>query len=79
MTSPALSDAARCCPGRGGCARARSSPPAKQVMDTIIDTYLQPRRTLRQRHALAKQGGIDLRTDFAEACRRERVDSLRCR
>ena len=52
---------------------------AEQVMDTIIDTYLQPNRTLHELHALAKQGGMNFLTDFAEACRIELVDPLQRR
>jgi hypothetical protein len=50
---------------------------AQQVMDTIIDTYLQPNRTLHELRALAEKGGMNFLTDFAEACRLELIDPAR--
>jgi hypothetical protein len=52
---------------------------AERVMETIIETYQQPNRTLHELHDLAKQGGMDFLTDFAEACRAELVDPVQRR
>jgi hypothetical protein len=44
---------------------------AEQIMETIVDTYLAPNLTLRELHALAKKGGMNLLVEFGEACRTE--------
>jgi hypothetical protein len=50
---------------------------AELVMDSVIETYRQPNRTLHELHVLAKAGGMNFLTDFAEACRAELVDPAR--
>lgn len=44
---------------------------AERAMDTIIETYLQPNKTLSELKALAEKGGMDFLYDFGEACRLE--------
>jgi hypothetical protein len=42
---------------------------AERAMDAIIQTYLQPNRTLHEIRELAKAGGMNFLADFSEACR----------
>ena len=49
---------------------------AERIMDAIIDTYLQPNRTLRELRTLAQNGGMNFLTDFGEACRLELLDPV---
>jgi hypothetical protein len=44
---------------------------AEQAMNAIVETYLQPNRTLHELRALAQQGGMNFLQDFGEACRVE--------
>ena len=44
---------------------------AERTMDTIIETYHAPNRSLYEMKAFAKQGGLNFLLDFGEACRRE--------
>lgn len=44
---------------------------AERAMDTIVDTYLKPNKTLHELKLFAEQGGMDFLHDFGEACRAE--------
>jgi len=45
---------------------------AEAVMHAITETYLAPnRRTLRELHSFAQEGGMDFLLAFGEACRKE--------
>jgi hypothetical protein len=47
-------------------------------METIMETYLAPDRTLHEMWAFAKQGGMNLLLGFSAACREElaRTDQM---
>ena len=42
---------------------------AERAMNAIIETYLQPNRTLRDIRTLAQSGEMNFLLDFGEACR----------
>ena len=42
---------------------------AMRIADHILETYLGPNRTLHETRDLARQGGINILTEFSEACR----------
>ncbi len=42
---------------------------AERAMNVIIETYLQPNRTLRDIRSLAQSGEMNFLLDFGEACR----------
>ena len=44
---------------------------AEATLNAIIDTYLQPNRTLHDIRLLAQTGGMNFLLDFGEACRAE--------
>jgi hypothetical protein len=44
---------------------------AIRIVDHILDTYLGPNRTLHEMRELARQGGINILTEFSEACRED--------
>jgi hypothetical protein len=44
---------------------------AMRVEDTIIKTYLGPNRTLPEMMDYAHNGGLDVLTEFGEACRKD--------
>jgi hypothetical protein len=45
---------------------------AEDVMRAITETYLAPnRRTLRELHSFAQEGGMDFLLAFGEACRED--------
>jgi hypothetical protein len=45
---------------------------AEDVMRAITETYLAPnRRTLRELHSFAQEGGMDFLLAFGEACRKD--------
>ena len=44
---------------------------AERTMDTIIETYQAPNRTLHEMKDFAKQGGMNFLVAFTEACREE--------
>jgi hypothetical protein len=44
---------------------------AERIERTILDTYLQPDRTLIDLREMAMSRSIDLFVDFSEACRTE--------
>lgn len=50
---------------------------AERAMDTIVDTYLKPNKTLHELKLFAEQGGMDFLHDFGEACRAELNDVMR--
>lgn len=43
----------------------------EQVLETIVETYLAPNRTLHEIRMLAQQGKMNFLVEFGEACRRE--------
>ncbi|HEY0184091.1 MAG TPA: hypothetical protein VGC09_14885 [Rhodopila sp.] len=47
---------------------------AEHVLDRIIETYLQPNRSLHELRDLARSGGMNFLTEFGEACRVELAD-----
>jgi hypothetical protein len=44
---------------------------AEQVLQSIVDTYLAPNRTLHELRILAEEGKMNFLVDFGEACRLE--------
>jgi len=42
---------------------------AEEAMKTIVESYLEPNRTLREIRTLAQQGGLDFLLRFGEECR----------
>jgi hypothetical protein len=44
---------------------------AEQVLDSIVENYLAPNRTLHEIRILAREGKMDFLVDFGEACRLE--------
>jgi hypothetical protein len=44
---------------------------AERVVDTIIETYLGPNRTLHGMLDYAHQGGLSVMVEFSEACRKD--------
>ena len=44
---------------------------AMRVGDAIIETYLGPNRTLHEMKDYAQKGGMDILTEFGEACRKD--------
>ena len=44
---------------------------AVRVLDTIIETYLGPNRTLHEMMDYAHKGGMGFLSEFGEACRRD--------
>jgi len=44
---------------------------AERVVDTIIETYLGPNRTLHELVAYAHQAGLSVMAEFSEACRKD--------
>lgn len=52
---------------------------AEQILDVIIETYLQPNRSLHELRTLAQQGGMNFLTEFGEACRAELADHVQRR
>jgi hypothetical protein len=44
---------------------------AEQTMDSIVETYLAPNRSLHEIADLARSGAMDFLRDFSEACRIE--------
>jgi hypothetical protein len=44
---------------------------AEQVLQSIVDTYLAPNRTLHELRILAEDGKMNFLVDFGEACRVE--------
>jgi hypothetical protein len=48
---------------------------AEATLNAIIDTYLQPNRTLHDIRLLAQIGGMNFLLDFGEACRAE-IDQM---
>jgi hypothetical protein len=44
---------------------------AEQVLQSIVDTYLAPNRTLHELRILAEDGKMNFLVDFGEACRLE--------
>ncbi len=42
---------------------------AERAMNAIVDTYLQPNRTLHEIRVLAQSGEMNFLLDFGEACR----------
>jgi hypothetical protein len=50
---------------------------AERVMDKITGTYLEPNRSLHELRSLAQAGGMNLLTDFGEACRADLADTMR--
>jgi hypothetical protein len=44
---------------------------AERVMDTIIETYLAPNRTLHEMRAYAREGGLNFLLELGKACREE--------
>ncbi|QRN55535.1 hypothetical protein [Dyella caseinilytica] len=49
---------------------------AERAMDTIVDTYLKPNKTLHELKIFAEQGGMDFLHDFGEACRAELAEVM---
>lgn len=49
---------------------------AERAMDTIVDTYLKPNKTLHELKLFAEQGGMDFLHEFGEACRVELSEVL---
>ena len=49
---------------------------AMRIVDHVLETYLGPNRTLREMRDLAREGGINILTEFSEACR-EDLDGVR--
>jgi hypothetical protein len=43
----------------------------QRVVDTILDTYLGPNRTLHELRDYARKGGMSVLTEFGEACRND--------
>jgi hypothetical protein len=44
---------------------------AESVAQKIVDTYLEPDKTLVELHSMVSDGRIDLLRDFSAACREE--------
>ena len=44
---------------------------AEQVLDSIVETYLAPNRSLHEMRILAQEGKMSFLVDFGEACRME--------
>jgi len=44
---------------------------AIRIVDHILETYLGPNRTLHEMRDLARQGGINILSEFSEACRED--------
>ena len=44
---------------------------AEKTLNAIIETYLAPNRTLHEVRLLASEGGMNVLSDFSEACRIE--------
>jgi hypothetical protein len=44
---------------------------AEQVLDSIVETYLAPNRSLHEMRILAQEGKMNFLVDFGEACRME--------
>ena len=44
---------------------------AEHAMDAVIETYLQPNRSLHEIRTLAKEGGMNFLLEFGESCRAE--------
>ena len=42
---------------------------AEHAMDAIVQTYLEPNRSLHEIRGLAREGGMNFLLEFGEACR----------
>ena len=55
--------------------RVRSSPRivenADKIVQTIVETYLSPNKTLRELHEMLRSDALDPLRGFSEACRQE--------
>jgi hypothetical protein len=50
---------------------------AMRVERDILETYLGPNRTLDEIRDLARQGGLNILTEFSEACRADLAATMR--
>ena len=44
---------------------------ATRIVNTLVENYLGPNRSLHELLDVARKGGMNLLTDFSEACRED--------